>query len=174
MNVTYVERITPPWVANRAASITAHGKKVKAPMKAWYKTEHSPIRCELWWVELDDLPTFVSTHLVRHKHGVEHFVESHREDRGGSGEEDRNSPVRHAMVINSQALIQISRKRLCYQSHIRTVAAWKKVRNAMPKELREHMVPECVYRNGMCPEFKECKPGMTNVLRAYGVSSDDK
>jgi len=167
MQVTHVERVTPAWIAARAASITAHGKEVKAPMRAWYKTEHSPIRCEWWWVEMDLLPTFVSVHLVRHKHGVEHFVETHRDDRGGDGKEDRNTPVRHAMMINSQALIQISRKRLCYQSHHKTVAAWRKVRQALPQGLRDYMVPECVYRNGKCPEFKECKPGLDKVMKAY-------
>jgi hypothetical protein len=34
-------------------------------------------------------------------------------------------------------------------------------------DLADHMVPECVYRNGFCPEMRECKPGLEKVMKAY-------
>ena len=109
-------------------------------------------------------------HLVRHKYGVEHFVESNRDDRGGTGTEDRYTPVNHGMYVNAQALVNMSLKRLCYASHSSTVAQWMKLKKAMRKvdpALSNAMVPECKFRNGFCPELRECKPGLEAVMRAY-------
>ena len=156
----------------RAAEMTTHGQPVNAPLKAWYRTEHSPIRARIFWIELHSIPTFVSVHLTRHKIGVEHFVQSNRDDRGGAGDTvvNRLTPVNHGMLINAQALITMSRKRLCFNSSQKTVATWTKLKKAIAKvdaDLSPFMVPECVYRNGVCPEFKECKPGLQSVMRAY-------
>lgn len=136
-----------------------------------YQCDHSPARLIRYWVELQGIPTFVSTHLVRHKIGVEHFVESNRDDRGGAGDDKvtRETPVNHGMEINASALMQISRKRLCYASHVKTVAVWRKVRNEMElvdPDLASAMAPECAYR-GYCPELRECRPGLARVLHAY-------
>lgn len=156
--------------------MTTHGQPVKAPLKSWYRNEHSPIRVRMFWVELERIPTFVSVHLVRHKIGVEHFVQSMRDDRGGAGNDQvtRLTPVNHGMLINAQALIQISRKRLCYAASKETVGTWTRLRKCMAAvdaDLAWHMVPECVYRNGVCPEFKECGPGLEKVVRAYRKST---
>lgn len=114
MNII-IEPITGLDLVQRAAQMTTHGQPIKAPLKAWYRTEHSPVRVRQFWIELRQIPTFVSVHLVRHKHGVEHFVQSMRPDRGGAGDAvtNRLTPVNHGLLINAQALIQISRKRLC-------------------------------------------------------------
>lgn len=165
-------KISPPSLAARAAEMTTHVKKVKAPESEWYRSEHSPIRAIIWWIELHAIPSFVSTHFVRHKIGVEHYVESNRDDRGGAGDEvvNRLSPVNHGLLANAQAIIQISRKRLCYASHRRTVAAWRRVIGAISatdQHLASHCVPECVYRGGVCPERRQCRPGLERVMRAY-------
>lgn len=136
-----------------------------------YQCEHSPARLIRFWIELVGIPTFVSVHLVRHKIGIEHFVESNRDDRGGAGDDvvNRLTPVNHGMDINASAAIAVSRKRLCYASSPRTVAVWRKVRNAMhdvDADLASAMVPECAVR-GYCPELRECKPGLAKVLHAY-------
>lgn len=47
--------------------------------------EHSPIRCLQFRIRLENLPYWVSVHLVRHKIGVEHFVTTQRDDRDVSG-----------------------------------------------------------------------------------------
>ena len=164
------QRLTDNVLWRRAASLTARGRAVNMPLSNLYRCEHSPIRAILFWVEMRGIPSFVSTHLVRHKIGIEHYVESNRDDRGGTGEENRLTPVNHGMLINAQALIEISKKRLCYKSHSKTIAVWSRVRNAIAivdPDLARFMVPECVYRNGLCPELSECKPGLQKVLKAY-------
>ena len=133
--------------------------------------EHSPVRLIRFWIELIGIPTFVSVHLVRHNAGVSHFVESNRDDRGGEGDNvvTRETPVNHGMDVNAQALINMSRKRLCYNSHPKTVAVWMKLKKALRKvcpATSNTMVPECVYR-GRCPELRECKPGVEKVMKAY-------
>ena len=138
---------------------------------ALLRCEHSPVRLIRFWIEFIGIPTFVSVHLVRHKHGVEHFVESNRDDRGGGDKVDRLTPVNHGIEANAQALINMSRKRLCFNSHRSTVAIWTKLKKRMAlvcPGMSAAMVPECVYRNGYCPELRECKPGLASVLRAYG------
>lgn len=58
-----------------------------------------------------------------------------------------------------QEIIYISRKRLCKQSHIETrekiIEVLEKLKDIEP-ELVSVCVPECVYRNGFCPEFISC------------------
>lgn len=136
------------------------------------KCEHSPVRLIRFWIELIGIPTFVSVHIVRHKTGVEHFVESNRDDRGGAGDTvvNRLTPVNHGMDLNAAALVAMSRKRLCYASHVKTVAVWRKLRKHMHDvcpDTAQAMRPECVYRNGFCPELRECKPGLERVMKAY-------
>jgi hypothetical protein len=137
-----------------------------------YKCEHSPARAIIFWIELLGIPSFVSTHLVRHKIGVEHYVESNRDDRGGAGDDNvtRNTPVNHGLLTNAQALIHMARKRLCYASHVKTVGVFRRLKKEMHEvdpALSEALVPDCVYRNGLCPELRECKPGLERVMKAY-------
>ncbi len=157
-------------LVNEAAASTTHGKKVKAPINFWLRSEHSPVRLIRFLIKLTGVETFVSVHLTRHKIGVDHFVTSNRDDRGGDNKEDRNTPVNHSMDINAQALLFMGRRRLCYKSHKRTVATMQKIKSAVGAsipELEQYIVPECVYRNGICPEETQCKPGVDAVMSAY-------
>lgn len=156
---------------NRAAQMTTHGGVIKAPLRFWFKSRHSPIRMVKYWVELLGIPSFVSVHLVRHKVGVEHFVQSMRDDRGGAGDDvvNRLTPVNHSMDLNAETIITMAEKRLCYKSHHKTVGVFRKLRAAIGQhdhDLARWMVPRCV-TIGYCPEAKECKPGVLNVLHAY-------
>ena len=59
------------------------------------------------------------------------------------------------MTANAQAIINISRKRLCSCASKETREAWKQVVEAIRKVdpvLADKCVPECLYR-GFCPEF---------------------
>lgn len=59
------------------------------------------------------------------------------------------------MTANVQAIINISRKRLCSCASKETREAWKQVVEAIRKVdpvLADKCVPECIYR-GFCPEF---------------------
>ena len=169
-----IEDLTDDGVMRRACDMTRKPgvKPSTITRDKLLRCEHSPVRLIQFWIELHGIPSFVSTHLVRHKIGVEHFVESNRDDRGGAGDSvvNRLTPVNHGMFINAQALIAMSKKRLCYASHSKTVAVWSRLRKTMAKthpDMAKYMVPECVYRNGFCPELRECKPGLAKVMKAY-------
>lgn len=126
-----------------------------------YEAEHSPMRAVLFWIVLE-IPYWVSVHLVRHKIGVEHFVSSQRNDRQTAYDRTKapqDAPVLHGMLINAQALVTMSRKRLCGKASPPTREAWEKVVRAIyyvDPMLAYRMVPECVYRGGRCHEFKSC------------------
>ena len=137
---------------------------VKEPSSRWKKrillAEHSPIRKLVFSWKWLNLPYWVSVHFVRHKFGIEHFVSTQRTDRTG---EDRtaktqDAPVVHECTANAQAVMFISRRRLCRQASPETRAAWRLVVDeiaAREPEVASCCVPECVYR-GFCPEFKPC------------------
>ena len=173
MNIT-VKKLTDTDLMRRACEMTMHKGKSKVSLAQMYDCEHSPMRTQLFWVELLAIPTFVSVHLVRHKIGVEHFVTSNREDRGGADSVDRNTPVNHGMLINAQSLINLARKRLCLKSHQKTQEVMRLLRTAVSASdvhLAARMVPECAYRGGVCHEIQPC--GMRAVsdpfesLRAF-------
>lgn len=135
----------------------------KEPSKSWEAkmllAEHSPIRL----VEFDwtwkDIMQWVTTHLVRHHEGCEKFVHSQRVDRRVLPV-PRNELLQGAlndmdMTANAQAIINISRKRLCSCASKETREAWKQVVEAIREVdpvLADKCVPECLYR-GFCPEF---------------------
>lgn len=132
-------------------------------------SEHSPIRkLKISW-RWKDLKYWVSVHLVRHKIGIEHFVSTQRTDRTGI---DRNklpqdSLVNHECEADAQALINISRKRLCNCASLETRQAWQEVKNKIAEvepELAQCMVKECVYRNGFCPEMFPCEYNKTETF----------
>lgn len=160
-----IQKITDFSLMDRACQFTYAKDLAKEPGTVnpfkLYKSEHSPIRTQMFWIEMIDIPTFVSVHFVRHKIGVEHFVKSNREDRPGySGDNGRNQPVNHAMFCNAQSLIFMARRRLCFSAHIDTVRVMHLIRRkikAIDPWLYPHLVPECHYRMGYCPEIKPCK-----------------
>ena len=173
-----IEKKTDEAILRRACDMTRKPGMTASTMtlEKIYLCEHSPARTQQFWIELRGIPTFVSVHLVRHKFGVEHFVESNRDDRGGTGAEDRYTPVNHGMDINAIALKNMSLKRLCYASHKTTVANWMRVKRGMKDvdpALAAVMVPACV-QYGYCPELRECGPGLEQVLHAYRESPQAK
>ena len=140
----------------------------KEPSKSWRAkmllAEHSPIRLvEFEWT-WKDIMQWVTTHLVRHHEGCEKFVHTQRGDRRAILDEynvsSRNELPQGAtndmdMTANAQALINISRKRLCNCASKETREAWKQVQDAIREVdpvMADKMVPECIYR-GFCPEF---------------------
>jgi len=79
----------------------------------------------------------------------------------GAGDEviTRNSPVNHRMLLNAQHLIDMSRKRLCYQASEDTRHVMQRIQLAVcavDPDLSSYMVPNCVYRGGYCCEPKPC------------------
>lgn len=153
-------KITDGYLLQRACWFTSgkYPQNVNKLMDNLCKAEHSPIRTQMYWVEMFSIPTFVSVHLVRHHVGVVHFVHSNRDDLGGDGEADRNTPINHAMLINAQGLIDMTRKRLCGKAHVETRKVMKEIKSIMElldPIVAKYMVRNCEYR-GMCPEVKSC------------------
>lgn len=145
------------------------GKESAVSLAKMYAAEHSPIRTQLFAVKMVGVPTFVSVHLVRHKIGVEHFVRSNREDRGGADDVTRETPVTHSMIVNAAALIQIARKRLCHQAHTETTRVVGLIKRAVARvdpHLADVMVPECIYRGGICHELRQCEHPPKGVVHA--------
>ena len=134
-------------------------------MRKLYLCEHSPIRTQMYIIKFVNLPYWVSVHLSRHNVGVTHFVSTQRTDRTGTtqrGEQD--APVTHEMVLNDQAIINISRKRLCACASKETREAWQEAINKLAEinqPLARCCVPDCVYR-GHCYEHKSCGFHKTN------------
>lgn len=60
--------------------------------------------------------------------------------------------------MDEDAIISISRKRMCMKAAPETRAAWEMFLDELVRvepDLASCCVPECVYR-GFCPEFKPC------------------
>ena len=123
--------------------------------------EHSPIRLLKLDYKWTNIKSWISVHFVRHKIGIEHFVSTQRNDRTkvDRDKSTQDTIVSHYFEANAQAIINISRKRLCTQAHKETREKWiefldKEVKEKEP-ELYSVCVSECIYR-GFCPEFTCC------------------
>lgn len=168
------------WQAVKNATMNTVGKdRGKYPDSRWKRkillAEHSPIRKLRFSWRWVNLPYWVSVHFVRHKVGIEHFVRTQRTDRTGVDRTElpQGAPVSHECEADAQALINISRKRLCNGASPETRAAWRMVREKVAEtepELASCMAPECVYR-GFCPEMFGCgyadTPEFQNARKAY-------
>ena len=152
------------------------------PTDEWKKSillaEHSPIRKIKFSWKWTGLKSWVSVHFVRHKIGIEHWVRTQRTDRTGVNRDElpQGSLVEHECEADAQALINISRKRLCNQASPETREAWKEV----IEELRLHdpalasvCKAECVYR-GFCPEMHSCGYVNTDAYKAELAAYRDR
>jgi hypothetical protein len=155
-----IEKVTGDIHMRTVCEFTS-GKQSKISLKRMYQCEHSPIRTQIFFVRMYNIPSFVSVHFVRHKIGVDHFVKSNRSDSTGISDEQINrlTPVDHLMIVNAQSLINIARKRLCYKAHEETVKVMEAIKEEMfkiDKDLYPFLVPECSYRGGICHELQPC------------------
>lgn len=152
-------------VLNAARRTIGKNPLDKEPSDSWKAkmllAEHSPIRLleyDWTWTQIQQ---WITAHLVRHHEGCEKFVHTQRIDRNsalqGLDRDDLPQGLLNDMDMsaNAQALINISRKRLCNCASKETREAWQQVKEAI-KEIdpimASKMVPECLYR-GFCPEF---------------------
>lgn len=76
-----VTKLTDLSLLQKVNSFTT-GRESKMDLAKAYRLGHSPIRTQIFLVELHDVPAFVVGHLVRHIHAIP-FVQSKRTDRGG-------------------------------------------------------------------------------------------
>lgn len=167
-------KVLTDWMLTKETALDTVGKiSAKRPDSLWkYQilyAEHSPMRNLLFKWTWNKIKYWVSTHFVRHKIGIEHFVKTQRSDRTGvdRNEIPQDALVKHTVVVNAQAIINISRVRLCKQASKETTEKWKefleKLRKKEP-ELADVCVPNCVYR-GFCPELVCCGYHRTNSFK---------
>ena len=161
------------WQDIKDSTMNTIGKSTgKYPDSEWKRklimSEHSPIRRMKFYWRWKDLKSWVSVHMVRHKIGIEHWVSTQRSDRTGVNRDElpQGSLVNHACEADAQALINISRKRLCSCASPETREAWKLVKDKIAEtepELASCMVKECIYR-GFCPEMFSCGYSKTDAF----------
>ena len=154
------------WKKIKSACMTTISKDAgdKEPSDTWKRKlllcEHSPVRRGTVSWKWPEIPYAISTHFARHHEGCEKFVATERTDRTGVPREERSqmNPVMMEMDANIQALINISKKRMCTGADPTTRLYWKAVWEAI-REYDENiawaMVPECI-RDGGCPEYQPC------------------
>lgn len=147
------------------ARITVHKEEIKKEPSDDFKrkilrAEHSPIRSLIFCFKITNLKSWVATHFARHHIGIEKWIRTQRTDRTGINRDELSQGNRVEMEIeaNTQALINISRKRLCNQASKETRQVMEKIKNEVAKKdnfVAEVMVKECIYR-GFCPEMQSC------------------
>lgn len=155
------------WWCKECCLNTVGKSTTKEPTLEWLEklveAEHSPIR-ELWFGIKMEIPYWVSVHFVRHHIGVNHYVQTQRDDRTNNpiprSQKGQGELVSHIMSINAQELIQMAHKRLCNQASKET----REVMQLIVKEvikvapyMKNVLVPLCAYRNGKCTEMFSCK-----------------
>ena len=126
--------------------------------------EHSPIREKIYHIEFHGIPYWIANHFRTHFIGANYYISTSREDRTAAQtsrhELPQDAPVNLLMSANAQALINISRKRLCGKAHPETRKVWESVVRLMrdvDEVMAEFMVRECVYRGGVCHEDTPCR-----------------
>lgn len=123
--------------------------------------EHSPIRLARIKWRWSGIKSWVSVHFARHWLGWEKWVSTQRSDRTGVNRDKspQNTPVNMDIEANAQALINVSRYRLCYQAAKDTREYMEDLKIAIAdagqNRIADVMVPNCIYRMG-CPEFNTC------------------
>lgn len=161
-----LERIKGDWkeVVNRART-TVHKEELgKEPSDNFkqkiLRAEHSPIRSMVFCFKMTGVKSWVVTHFVRHHVGVEKWVRTQRTDRTGVNRDElpQGEQIEMELEANTQALINMSRKRLCQQASPETRAVMEAMKKEVAKKeplVADVMVRECVYR-GYCPEMWGC------------------
>lgn len=123
-------------------------------------SEHSPIRLLTIRWRWENIKSWCATHFARHWLGWDKFISTQRSDRTGVNRDEspQGTEVTYDGKANAQALINVSKVRLCYQASKETREAMEDLKCKIVSneiELANVLVPSCIYRCG-CPEFNEC------------------
>lgn len=154
------------WLEVKRRALVTAGLDVKNPPDEKWKRDilnarHSPIRRLHFSFLMQDIPSWVSVHLVRHIH-AQPYVKSQRNDRQSAY--DRNNAPQSAPVdmiwdMNGEELMVIANKRLCMQASPETRMVVEEMCNLVSEfcpEFKPFLVPMCVYHGGVCREMKPC------------------
>lgn len=160
-------------VVNRARTTVGKEELGKEPSDKFKRkilmAEHSPIRGLIYCFKITNIKSWVATHFVRHHVGVEKWVKTQRTDRTGISRDElpQGAEVEMEIEANAQALINISRKRLCNQASPETREVMQEIKKEVSKRdefLANVMVKECIYR-GFCPEINSCNYDKTEKFK---------
>lgn len=174
--VTLLEHPTDEdWLKVKQRALVTIGKKSnKVPDMDWkikiLKAAHSPIRKLEFSFYLENIPSWVATHLARHIH-AQPYIKSQRNDRQANYDRNKapqDTPVNMIWDMNAEELITISHKRLCYLASEETREVVKQICKLVVEsnpEFKGLLVPLCVYRNGLCDEMFPCGK-MSNTKRS--------
>lgn len=166
------------WMWCKTCTLNTVGKvSAKLPTDEWKKkliqAEHSPLR-ELWFGIRMTVPSYVSVHFVRHHIGVNHYVQSQRNDRQNNYDRTKapqDAMVSHIMSVNAQELVFMAHKRLCGQADAYTRKVMQEIVRQVAEvnpEFKDVLVPLCGYRNGKCTEFDCC-----GLNKQYGGEANE-
>lgn len=152
-------------LCKKCTLVTVSKDSNKPPTEEWktkiLKANHSPIRTLTFCFRLTDIPYWVSVHLCRHVHATP-FVSTQRNDRQDKydrGKAPQDQPVSMCWYMSAEELITIAHKRLCYQASKETRELVQMICDEVVKvnpEFKGLLVPNCVYRGGVCEEFNCC------------------
>ena len=162
------------WMLCKEATLATVGKNpVSLPTMEWKKkilrARHSPIRMLEFVFSLEDIPSWVSVHLVRHVHATP-FVRTQRNDRQSNYDRNKapqDSPVSMRWLVNAEELQVIANKRLCTQAAKETRELVQMICDEVVKvnpEFDGLLVPMCEHCGGICYEFEPC--GRCDSIRA--------
>ena len=168
------------WAWCKTCTLNTVGKVSTAlPTDEWKRkliaAEHSPLR-ELWFGVRMEIAYYISVHFVRHHIGVNHYVQSQRNDRQDKYDRTKapqDALVSHIMSINAQELVFMAHKRLCGQASPETRQVMQMICDEVIKvcpEFKDFLVPLCVYRGGICTEFHPC--GYNKTIKEKQIDSD--
>lgn len=153
------------WLGCKLRALVTVGKTpVTPPSEEWKKkiltARHSPIRYLRFGFYLEDVPSWVATHLARHVHS-QPYITTQRNDRQNKYDRRKapqDAPVNMIYDVNAEELMTIANKRLCNQASPETRSLVKlmciEVEKVCP-EFKGLLVPACEY-NGVCHEMYPC------------------
>jgi hypothetical protein len=174
MKVSYIRIAGPEWVTG--AMRTTTGKDmfaVKNPsLDMWKKlivstggVGHSPLRAVTYRVYVEDVPSWVTVHYVRHHVGVQFYVKSQRTDRTPNvqqrDKEEQGKLINMMFDINAQALLSMAKARTCLKAAPQTREVMNLLRHEMINNddydcmLAQAMIPSCEWY-GSCFEPQPC------------------
>lgn len=155
------------WLLVKDCALVTVGKEMQSkPTLEWMQkileARHSPIRELRFVFRLENIPTWVSVHLVRHHVGCQAYVKSQRNDRQNSYDRNgarQDAPVDMIWSMNADALMTIAAKRLCMKAAPETREIVQmmcdKVIEACP-EFDGLFRPACEWSGGVCHEMQPC------------------
>lgn len=167
MKVTMIDHPTDrEWLGvKRRALVTVGLKPILPPGTEWKKAilraRHSPIRHLRFSFLIEDLPSWVSVHLVRHVH-AQPYVKSQRNDRQVQYDRTKapqDQPVSMIWDMNAEELMVIANKRLCCQASPETrevVGEIVQLVVSVCPEFEDFLVSMCEF-TGNCKEMYPCK-----------------